>query len=497
VTNLRTNAQGTLVDTQSRAVTLDDARDYHVAVSASAMTPAPSASSGATVRVSNRTITVDPHIKALVQRDSGAALSGLQCELAIGSQTTNVTTSRGGWIWSNNRGAGAVTLRCDSRLLKAVGGANPQATLAVNPSPPVRGGQATITVTPPSGAFGFRVTQWLYEISHTNPGAAAASTSTVTRPASESSSTFHQSWAGTLCASGTPKARFVVGLTLRTAGSAGVSQTVIALDPLEAALAVTVSARTGAAWQSGLTENAEATLTRAINRFEDVGEHGWTTSGGNVTPGDITSGPNKGCQYVSGASVTFVSSPKINEALTNTASAFAQAQDKAYLVSPSPVRVIPSHLYTVGAHGAINITDAVAFSNWAGLAPGQQATFSGHCISITDLQTGTRRHEHTEANRSHKANCLKARRALDPIRFAEALVKLPGQTLNFQNTIQSRIRQVISVGATHDVVDEARSLADQTVAFIANQTIPAVNGDATGSIIGPVWNPTTNRELTN
>ena len=193
--------------------------------------------------------------------------------------------------------------------------------------------------------------------------------------------------------------------------------------------------------------------------------------------------------------MAFTSSPEINAALGNAASAFSQAQDKAYLTSPPPVRVIPRNLYTVGAGGAITETPANSIATHFGITGNYM--FFPHCIDQPRLLSGTRRHEFEDPPllaKSRKGNCLKALRALDPVKFAEALVNLPGGSLNLARSFQTRVTLVSSVAATHSVVDEAQTRASNTLSFTAD-TILGVNSDNSGALIGPAWNPSTNSQL--
>jgi hypothetical protein len=132
------------------------------------------------------------------------------------------------------------------------------------------------------------------------------------------------------------------------------------------------------------------------------------------------------------------------------------------------------------------------------LKPGEgwSAKTSGHCIDQTRLLAGTQRHEYKDPDKSHKQNCLKARRALDPIKFAEALVQLPGKTINFLNLVNARATAVINAAPTHDVVDETETRKAGALKFKSGEKILGVNSDNTGTVIGPVWNPTANAELT-
>jgi hypothetical protein len=296
--------------------------------------------------------------------------------------------------------------------------------------------------------------------------------------------------------------KWAAGVTLRASGDQSVSGTVTVQDSPDESLPITVDPRAAAGWESALVENTEQPLVKALAAFHDTGEHRWDASGLRIEPTAITEGPNRGCTFVRTATVTFTSSPTINSLLTDPTSAFSQAQDKAYVVSPPPVRAIPRNLYTVGAGGAITISNNDAFAAWMlgrPLRPGESwnARTSGHCIDQARLLAGTRRHEYRDPDKSHKQNCLKARRALDPVRFSEALVQLPGASINLRNTFQARVQAVASAGPTHDVVDEDETRKANALRFKAGQTILGVNFDDTGTLIGPVWNPTRQAEMTN
>ena len=500
MTRVQSNAAGTIVGVPPApsAVSLDDSRDYHVVVSPTALPVAPTAAQGATVRVSGGRLAVPPHIAVKITRSAGAA-ANLACVLKIGGVETNTSTSAAGWIMSNNRSAGEVMVRSNTALLKTAAATTPAVTLAIAPTSPVRGSSATITATPPAGTAGFKITEWKYDISHTNPATTTALTATVTRPATESPATFDQNWQGDLCASGTVRMKFGTGAVVRAAGDASINVTLTALDPVEVTLQVTVAARTGASWVSGLTEDPVGDLVSPINSFQDTGRHSWTPSAAAVStpPQTPATGPNRGCQFLTSATVMFTSTPRINTLLSNAASAFSLAQDKAYLMSPAPVRVIPSNLYTKGAGGAITETPPGAVG--AHFSITGQYMMSPHMIDQPTLLAGTRRHESEDpppAAKSHKGNCLRARRALDPVKFAEALVKLPGgAALNFGQLFQNRIALVISAAATHDIVDEAQTEANNALRFVAGQTIIGVNSNSSGNLVAPVWNPTANQML--
>ena len=157
--------------------------------------------------------------------------------------------------------------------------------------------------------------------------------------------------------------------------------------------------------------------------------------------------------------------------------------------------MIPRTLYNVGPQGALQITDENAFRQWVG--QNVATRFTNHCITHADLLVGTRRHEHEETQRSHRANCLKALRALEPVKFAEVLVRVPGATLDFGREIQSRVSSIVGVAREHFVVDEDATRSSNSIQRVAGQQIPDCNADTSGTMIGPVWNPATNRMLGN
>ncbi len=482
------------------AVALDDSRTYNVVVSPSPLGSIPSV--GVSAKVVAGKLIVPAHIAVLVTSDGTKPLAGFSCELTIGTTTTTPKTTAGGWILSADRTAGAVTLTVKDKLASLSGGTAPKVTLAVTPAKLARGDKAKIAISSPTGATGFKVKEWKFEISHQNPGSSAAATASVVRPATESPTTFSVSWEGILCAAGTVKVKFAVGVTLRASGDKAVSETVIVKDSADGSLAISVDARAGASWESTLVEKPEQSLARAIATFHDTGEHKWDPGALKVETTAITEGPNRGCTFVKAASITFTSTPFINSLVSDPASAFSLAQDKAYLTSPKPVRVIPPAQYTVGSGGKITIKDNDKFAEWIlgrPLKPGESwsAQTSGHCIDQAKLLSGTRRHEYKDADKSHKQNCLKARRALDPIKFGESLVQLPGATIKFTDTLQARANAIINAAPTHDVVDESATRAANALKFKAGLKILGVNLDDTGNVIGPVWNPTRQAELTN
>jgi hypothetical protein len=501
MTHVQSNAAGRImgVPPAPAAVALDDARDYHVVVSPTALPTTPGVAQGVPVRVASARLAVPPQIAIKVTSNGTTAVSGLACVLTVGTTDTNVTATGTGWIISNDKTQGQVMIRSNTRSISLPMAVAPKVKLAITPASPVRGASSTLAINAPAGTVGLKVTEWRYTLSHTNQGSATALTATITRPATESVATFDQNWQGEICASGTAQVSFVTGVAVRASGSSPVAATVIAADPVQLTLAVTVAARTGTPWVSGLTLNPVGNLVRAISTFHDTGEHQWTSSAWTLAPPmKIAVGPNRGCLFLTSAVVSFTSSPRINTLVSNTSSPFAAAQDKAYLTSPLPVRVIPRNLYTIGTSGAITEVTPGAVGSHFGIAAGVSYMMSPHCIDPTRLLAGTRRHEFEDpapAEQSHKGNCVKALRALDPVKFAEGQVAAPGGTLNFTNQFQARIKAVNSVSATHDVVDEAQTQTDQMPRFIAGKQILGVNSDNTGNLIGPAWNPMTNSQL--
>src|SRR5260370_36085006 len=229
---------------RTSAVALDDSRTYNVVVSPSPLGSIPSV--GVSAKVVAGKLIVPAHIAVLVTSDGTKPLAGLSCELTIGPSTTAHRTPAGGWILSADRTAGAVTLTVKDKLATLSGGAAAKVTLAVTPAKLARGDKAKIAISSPTGSTGFKVKEWKFEISHQNPGSAAASTASVVRPATESPSTFSDSWEGILCAAGTVKVKFAGGVTLRASGYKAVSETVFVKDSADSSLTISVNAHAGA-----------------------------------------------------------------------------------------------------------------------------------------------------------------------------------------------------------------------------------------------------------
>jgi hypothetical protein len=444
-------------------------------------------------------------IRVKVTSDGTTPIPDLRCTVIVGSSApTTITTDKQGILVSSDKSPGSVTIAVPDKLIKISSDVTPTASLTISPQASVRGATATISITPPNGAFGFKVAEWKYDISHTNPGDPAAATGSVTRPTNEGASTFDKEWSGILVGSGKASARFIVGVTVREAGNAAVNATVTAMDPVSISLNVSVTNRSN--FKSLLKENPEGTLNVTIGaKFENLGGHGWEfTSPPNDTlqvAAEIASGPNKGCKFLSAFKGTFVSKPQLNAELKNAASVFARAQDKAYLteinaVSLKPAKEIPRNLYDIlpNSGGTIKIKDEPAFRTALGLKATDSFANTGHCITQGGLLSGTRLHES-----GHKENCLKALRALDPGAVAEALIQLPGKILNFAKLVTDRITVVANANSQpndgHNVVDEVGSRSSQSLAFISGKELPGCNTDQAGNSIGPAWDPTQNAKL--
>src|SRR5262249_43449796 len=283
-----------------------------------------------------------------VTSDGTTGLASVACTLTIAGTDTVLTTDANGWITSNSTAAGAVTLRIRDKLVQLAAATTPTPTLTLTPASPTRGDTGKLEITAPASAVHFKVTDWTFVISHSNPGDTTPSTATVTRPARESAQTFDQSWEGMLCASGKAKVKWLAGVTLRGVGDSPISTKVTATDPAEVTLDVNVAARSGTMWQTALVEKPEEGLVKGIATFHDTGEHLWDpTVSNSQVHNALPAGPNRGCRFVKSLNVTFTSTPKINSLLRAGTSAFKDAQDKAYLTSVTLQPPDPKFRHTI------------------------------------------------------------------------------------------------------------------------------------------------------
>lgn len=498
MTAARTNAAGLLVTGTGpgKPVPMDDSRTYSVVVLPRAPAVPPTSASGATLRVSGGTLTVTPHISIHL---TGTGFGALACTLTIGTASSSVTSSRSGFIWSNDHTVGAVTLKSDTRMLLASGSTAPAVSITGPTGNITRGDTKRFTVTAPAGVTGVHVTRWRYVLSHRNPGATAALTATIDRPATEDAANADSFWEGVMCASGNLSINFVAPATVRIAGGTSVAARVSVSNPAITSLDVTVVPR---GWTTPLTENTETTFTRGIGVFQDLGEHLWSPANKQVpvNPAPVSRGPNNNCRFV--ASITglgLISSPRVNADLLNASSTFATAQGTARLLAPPALRgrVIPRQFYSTNAAGVVTITKSAALLAHLGLTSGNGVSLlPKECISTSDLLQHVREHEHTHPSHlSHKSNCKKALRALEPAVFIEAFVDAPGGTINFDDAFGNRFQEVLNAGANHKIVDETATKTAGALRFVSGQSIPDVNLDSGGNS-RPVWNPASNSPLT-
>jgi len=193
----------------------------------------------------------------------------------------------------------------------------------------------------------------------------------------------------------------------------------------------------------------------------------------------------------------FTSDPQLNAAVVNLSSAFQTAQGSVRATAPPAVRgrIVTPPLITV-AGATVTVNNAAGVVTSLGLTPAQAPLVRlTPCISAAELLAGTRTHEHL-GRISHKQNCLRALRALDPKHFMESFVHVPGApAVNFQPLMQARVTEVFNARATHNEVDESATRTAGALRFVTGSQIPVVNLSSTGSVLA-VWNPTTNAPLT-
>jgi len=189
---------------------------------------------------------------------------------------------------------------------------------------------ATVNFTANAGET-MNVTRWRYIT--TNHG-------TVTRPSRQS--TFQSSWSGTMAVSGDLEMQYTI---TPAGGSAGTPQTITQ--------AVVVNDRTGANWQSSVTNAAQGALSGKPSpptRFSDLGHHSTGTSQPNPAQSRIADGPNRRFTYVASmAAGTYTSTPNIHPDLTATTSAFKTFHSNPsllFLVAGTTKTRIPNTAYS-------------------------------------------------------------------------------------------------------------------------------------------------------
>jgi hypothetical protein len=208
-------------------------------------------------------------------------------------------------------------------------------TITFSPSATiVRGDTLTARVGfSPTAGETLKVTDWRY----------TAGTGTVTRPKTDAK--FQSEWKGKMALSGTLELSYEVKPT----GKPAVAGTAVTA-------AVTVNDRSGAAWQTTLTDLPETPLPGAPSPPElarQLGLHdivqGYEPA---ATETPITSGPNAGFTFVDAvADRDYKSQPHIHPDVANAASAFRvfhRDASRLYHVSNARVRrLVPLNEYTV------------------------------------------------------------------------------------------------------------------------------------------------------
>jgi len=207
-------------------------------------------------------------------------------------------------------------------------------TLTLTPGNTLTRGDNLAAVVSFTAAAGetFTVTGWTYT---------TASLGTVTRAVTDAD--FQSRWEGVMALSGD----LVMTYTITPAGgTTGAAQTLQE--------SITVSDRTGATWQSTVTDEVEAAYAGQPSPPELFSHLGLHNSGAptlpNPTDTPIVNGPNHDFHYVSALTAgNFTSSPFVHPDVTNHTSAFGvfhQDPSRLYLVNGSTRTLIPLTEYT-------------------------------------------------------------------------------------------------------------------------------------------------------
>lgn len=209
---------------------------------------------------------------------------------------------------------------------------------------------AVVSFTATAGET-FTATDWTYT---------TASLGAVTRAATDAN--FQARWEGVMALSGD----LVMTYTITPAsGTAGAEQTLQE--------SITVNDRTGATWQSTVTDEAEAAYAGQPSPPELFSHLGLHNSGvpalPNPTDTPIVNGPNHDFHYVSALTAgNFTSSPFVHPDVTNQSSAFGvfhQDPSRLYLVNGSTRTLIPlteySNLSVSGSTLTFDVPDWTLF----------------------------------------------------------------------------------------------------------------------------------------
>ncbi len=209
---------------------------------------------------------------------------------------------------------------------------------------------AAVSFTATAGEA-FTVTGWTYT---------TASLGTVTRAATDA--TFQSRWEGVMALSGDLAMTYTI---TPTSGTVGAEQTLQE--------SVTVNDRTGATWQSTITDNAEAAYAGQPSPpelFHHLGLHNVAAPVlPNPTDTPIVNGPNHDFHYVSALTAgNFTSSPFVHPDVTDHTSAFGvfhQDPSRLYHVNGSTRTLIPlteySNLSVAGTNLSFDVPDWTVF----------------------------------------------------------------------------------------------------------------------------------------
>jgi hypothetical protein len=394
-------------------------------------------------------------------------------------------------------------------------------TITFSPSGTVvRGDTITATVAfSPSAGEKLTVTDWRY----TTGGG-----DTVTRPKTDAK--FQSEWKGVMALSGNLELSF----TVKPRGKPAVAGTAVTS-------AVTVSDRTGAAWQTTITDSPETTLSGAPSppeKAEELGLH-VVPSGVEPTAGQtpISSGPNPGFTFVNMVDDrNYKSEPKIHPDVINATSPFRVFHKDAgrmYFVTTAGVRtLIPSSEYTgltiAGGTITFNVPDWTAFykkygiitvtvsgggntvtaqNGWWTLQPNTEAgapviTNPGAVraalgIGAKDRFTGTVSHNGAyraitlmpsdnipAATRSHEFTHATHSHRANLHKIVRALdpkrvLESTVSTPSNPVTFSDKIRGLLTEikKPNHELVDEAASKAAESFVSVSGQTMAAINQD--------------------
>jgi hypothetical protein len=377
---------------------------------------------------------------------------------------------------------------------------------------------ATIGFTPTAGET-LHVTDWKY----TTPGG-----DTVTRPKTEAK--FQSEWKGKMALSGNLELSF----TVKPRGKPAVAGTAVTS-------AVTVNDRTGANWQTTVTDSPETPLAGAPSPPELARHLGLHDVMPGVEPAaveaPISTGPNSGFTFLDSVpDRNYVSLPHVHPDVTNGSSAFRVFHRNAgrlYFVSNAGVRtLVPVNEYTVasvsGARMTFTVPDWTAFykkygafaitvsaggttvaaqNGWWELQPNAEAgsvTITNPAAVRAALQIGTKAgfnvgvntNGHWEspalmpsanilgATRSHEfSHAVHSHRAnLHKIVRAldpRRVMERSVSTPSSPVTFQDRIHALMLEiqKPNHELVDEAASKAAGRFVQVAGATMAAVNQD--------------------